>query len=148
MPQLRLASQTARSDARSIPQIRQRGAYQAIAYVIAPAYGWKHKPRRNIGRHIFYAVHRQVDRFLQQRILQFLDKYSLAANLRQRCVLHLVAACFDDHNFRFHARRDKQVFAHEFRLPLGKHAATRADAQDSHGFSLFERNTSRSASTF
>src|SRR6202171_4788444 len=66
-----------------------------------------------------------------------LIKIPFAANLRQRLLLFFVAAGFDDDVFRFHARGGKQFLANGLPLPLGEHAAARADPQDSHGFSPF-----------
>ena len=148
MFQLRLPPQTARSNTRSLAQIRQGRAYQAITHIITPANRRKDEPGRKVGRHVLHAVHRKIDRFLQQCLLQLLDKNPLAPDLRQRRLLHLVPAGLDDDNLRFHAGRGKQLFANGLRLPFGEHAAASANPQDSHRFSRLERNRSRKASTF
>jgi len=46
-------------------------------------------------------VHRQVDRAAQQRLVDFLGEKALAAHLRQRDILNLVAAGLDDVNSGF-----------------------------------------------
>ena len=55
------------------------------------------------GGHILHAVHGQVDRAAQKRLVDFLGEQALAAHLRQRHVLNLVAAGLDDLDARFYA---------------------------------------------
>ena len=101
-----------------------------------------------LGWNIFHAVDGQIDILRQQRFLQFLDEDSLAADLRQRSLLHFVARGLDNDDFGFHAGDLEQLLAHEFRLPARQNAASTANAQRPHGFSRSDRYKSRSASTF
>src|SRR5882724_3089066 len=146
--ELCLTPQTARPHTRPLPETCKRRANQAIPHVVPPADRGKHQPRRRVRRNIFHAVHCEVNGFVQQRLFQFLDENSLAADLRKWRLLHFVARRLDDNDLRFHPRRRKQPLANGFRLPFGQQAAARADSQYPHGLSRFERNKSRSASTF
>jgi len=76
---------------RAPAQIRERGADQAIAHIIALAHRGNISANECLSEYPLRCA-RQVDGFLQQRFLQLLDENSLSANLAQRRLLHLVAA--------------------------------------------------------
>ena len=62
----------------------------------APGIAASVKPAGKIGRHIFQAVDRQVDRAGEQRLLDFLGEQALGPDLRKRDVGDLVAGGVDD----------------------------------------------------
>ena len=112
MPKLRLPSKASGADSRALAQTRERRAVrrnQTISNIFAPAHRRKHQPRRCVRRNVLDAVHRQVDRFLQQRFFQFLDEDSLPADLRQRRRLQLIARCLDNDDLGFHSSGRRKV---------------------------------------
>ena len=92
-------------------------------------------------------MHGQVYGFFEQSFFQLFDENSFAADLRDGSVQHFITGGFDDNDLRLDAGRGKQTLADKFRLPLRQQAAARADAQSPQGFSRFERNRWRNAST-
>src|SRR5262249_57365979 len=89
-----------------------------------------------------------VDLFLEQRVFELFDKDALSTEFSKRSRLQLVAGSLEDHDFGFDAGELEQLFANKVRLPPGKQAASRADAQVFHVRSRLDRNRSRRASTF
>src|SRR6266478_8010901 len=148
---LRLAAKAAGADARTLAQIGQRGAAggdEAVPDIFAAEDGGKGQARVDFGGNVLDAVDRDIDRFVEQSVFEFLDEDTLAADLGQRGVGEFIAESLDDDDFRFNTGGGKEALADVFGLPFGQQAAARADAQVPHGLSLLERKRSRRASTF
>jgi len=135
MSQLSLAAQAARSDAGALLQIRQQRAgmgNQAIANVVAgqrekcnrPAFPWECLSRCDC----------KIDSFLKQRIFQFLDEYSLPADLRQGLLVQFVAEVLMMMISAFNAGQLEKLLAHKFGLPAGQNAASSADNEGASRF--------------
>ena len=81
----------------------------------------------------------KVHGFLKQGFFKLLDEDALAADLRQRRLLHFIAGGLDDDDLGFDARNLKELLAYELRLPASQDAASAADAEGPHGFSRSDR---------
>ena len=57
---------------------------EGIARVFALAGGGQHEAGRQVHRHILHGMHRDVGASFFQRLFQFLDEQTLAADLGQR----------------------------------------------------------------
>ena len=69
---------------------------QRIARILARQRAGQHDAGRQLGLQVLQAVHGEVDPAVQQRLVDLLGEQPLAADLRQRPVLHRVAGGADD----------------------------------------------------
>src|ERR1700730_385590 len=151
VPQLGLAAKTAGANPGTLPQVRKRGTVagdKAVSHILTAADCGKREVGRHLRGNVLNAVDGDVDGLFEQRVFQFFDEDPLAADLRERRLLELVAGGFDDDDFAFDAGDLKDLLAYEFGLPFRQQAAARANAERSHGFSRLDKNKSRRASTF
>ena len=83
---------------------------------------------REFGRDILHGVHGQVRFAVKQRLLEFLDKQSFAADCGQGVVQDLVALRLHPHQFRVQAMLLGESLGHQFSLPDRQRAAPSGDA--------------------
>ncbi len=126
--QLRRSPQRRRADARASSEVRQPSADDGIPRVLALRYRRQNEASRQIGRHVFQAVDRQVDRAVQQRLFDFLGEEPLGPDFRQRHVEDFVASGVDN----LQTRLDTEALQSRLdpaRLPQSELRTPRADGQ-------------------
>src|SRR5271157_703941 len=142
MAQLRLAAEAAGADARALLEVGERGAFvgnETVADIIAAADRGEVKAPGGFRGNVFHAVDGEVHGFFEQGFFELFDENALAADLRERRLLHFVPGGFDDDDLGFDAGDLKELLAYELRLPARQDAASAADAKGPHGFSRSDR---------
>src|SRR5439155_1112631 len=126
MAKLNLAAETAGSDSRIPAQRRERRTIgdESVTGILALWDCAKHNSRGKLERNILHAVDSKIDSAIQQRLVDFLRKESLSADLCQRNIEDLVARRLDRHKFYSQVRPALlQLALRPVRLPKGQGAS-------------------------
>ena len=98
-----------------------------VTRVLALQHAGQRKAFRQIHRHVFQRVHRDVGPAFTQCDFQFLDKQALAAHLAQRAVQNLVALRRHAQQFDLPAQTSLQKSLDMSGLPHRQAALARSD---------------------